>query len=203
MGRTRAFDSNTVLAAAANAFRQRGYRDVSIAELEKATGLVSGSIYNAFGDKAGLFKAALHHYVHGFVEERLAAFAGGTARLEDLERLFLSALEPPLADGYGCLVNNSIIEFGSAEGIASADIADTLAMVREAISNVLTRELGSTGAETGTMHLVVLYHGILTLSRGRTPFSEMADVVRAEFGRLKALRDRATSSAASPSVRPL
>ena len=198
MGRTRAFDSDAVLAAAANTFRQRGYRDVSIMELEKATGLVSGSIYNAFGDKAGLFKAALHHYVHGFVRQRLAAFAGEDATLEDLERLFLSVLEPPLADGHGCLVTNSIIEFGSTHGIASADIADTLAMVREAIESVLKRELGSEASEPVTMHLLVLYHGILTLSRSRTPFDEMAEAVKAEFGRLKDLRARAAAGAASP-----
>lgn len=196
MGRARTFDADAVLWAAANAFRKRGYRDVSITELEKATGLVSGSIYNAFGDKAGLFRAALHHYVHGFVEGRLAAFAGGTARLEDLERLFLSALEPPLADGFGCLVNNSIIEFGSADGIASADIEDTLVMVRNAIAGVLKREFGSPASNADTMRLVVLYHGILTLSRGRTPPNEMTDVVRDEFNRLKTLRDRAEAGAA-------
>src|SRR5690242_9520110 len=101
MGRTRTFDRDAVLFAAANAFRQRGFRDVSITELEKATGLVSGSIYNAFGDKAGLFRAALHHYVRGFVKQRLDAFAGESATLEDLEGLILSTLEPPLSDGFG------------------------------------------------------------------------------------------------------
>jgi TetR/AcrR family transcriptional repressor of nem operon len=200
MGRTRAFDSDTVLAAAANVFRQRGYRDVSIMELEKVTGLVSGSIYNAFGDKAGLFKAALHHYVHGFVRQRVAAFAGEDAKLEDLERLFLSALEPPLADGHGCLVTNSIIEFGRTGGIASADIADTLVMVREGIGNVLKRELGSEASKPETMHLIILYHGILTLSRSRTPFDEMAEVVKAEFGRLKELRARAAGTALPPVI---
>ena len=154
------------------------------------------SIYNAFGDKAGLFKAALHHYVHGFVRQRLAAFAGEDATLEDLERLFLSVLEPPLADGHGCLVTNSIIEFGNADGIASTDIADTLAMVREAIDGVLKRELGSEASEPETMHLLVLYHGILTLSRSRTPFDEMAEVVKAEFGRLKDLRARSAAGTA-------
>jgi TetR/AcrR family transcriptional regulator, transcriptional repressor for nem operon len=198
MGRTRTFNSDTVLFAAANAFRQRGYRDVSIAELEKATGLVSGSIYNAFGDKAGLFRAALHHYVHGFVRQRLAAFAGEHAKLEDLERLFLSVLEPPFADGYGCLVTNSIVEFGRDEGIASADIAATLAAVREAVGSVLKRELGPDAAEPETTHLLILYHGILTLSRSRTPFDEMAEAVKAEFGRLKQLRSRFSSVAALP-----
>lgn len=190
MGRTRTFDRDTVLFAAANLFRQRGYRDVSIAELEKATGLVSGSIYNAFGDKAGLFRAALDHYVHGFVQQRLEDFAGGHARLEDLERLYLSVLEPPLADGHGCLVTNSIIEFGRGGEMASEGVAEALKLVREGVGGVLARELGAEAAATETVRLLVLYHGILALSRSLTPFGEMADAVRAEFTRLRELRDR-------------
>ena len=189
MGRTRTFDRDAVLFAAANAFRRRGYRDVSIAELEKATGLVSGSIYNAFGDKAGLFRAALNHYVRGFVKQRLDAFAGEGATLEDLERLILTTLEPPLSDGFGCLVTNSIVEFGREEGLASADIADTLAMTEKAIGEVLARELGPAEPEAAALHLMTLYHGVLTLSRSRVPTAAMAAMVRAEFARLKALRD--------------
>lgn len=188
MARTRTFDRDAVLAAAGNAFRQHGYRDASIAELERATGLVSGSIYNAFGDKAGLFRAALAHYVHGFVRHRLSAFAGADAGLDELEQLYLSVLEPPLSDGFGCLVNNSIIEFGNAPGLASEGINETLAMVREAIAQVLAREIGSAAAEVETMQLVLLYHGVLTLSRSGTSLDAMRAAVRATFTRLRAAR---------------
>jgi len=186
MARTRTFDRDAVLAAAGNAFRQHGYRDASIAELERATGLVSGSIYNAFGDKAGLFRAALEHYVHGFVRQRLAAFAG--AGLDELEQLYLSVLEPPLSDGFGCLVNNSIIEFGNAPGIASDGITETLALVREGIETVLLREVGPASAATETMQLVLLYHGVLTLSRSGTSLEAMRGAVQATFERLRAAR---------------
>lgn len=188
MARTRTFDRDAVLAAAGNAFRQHGYRDASIAELERATGLVSGSIYNAFGDKAGLFRAALEHYVHGFVRQRLAAFAGADAGLEELEQLYLSVLEPPLADGFGCLVNNSIIEFGTAPGIASAGITETLTLVRDGIASVLGREIGSANAAVETMQLVLLYHGVLTLSRSGTSLEAMRSAVSASFERLRAAR---------------
>jgi TetR/AcrR family transcriptional repressor of nem operon len=191
MGRVRTFDRNAVLFAAANAFRQRGYRDVSIAELEKVTGLVSGSIYNAFGDKAGLFRAALNHYVHGLVRRRLDTFAGQAATLDDLERLILTTLEPPLSDGFGCLVTNSIVEFGREESVASADIAETLAMTQDAIGAVLQRELGDAATPAETLHLMTLYHGVLTLSRSRVPMEAMAGMVRAEFARLRALRGQA------------
>lgn len=178
-----------VLLSAANLFRQRGYRNVSISDLEKGTGLVSGSIYNAFVDKAGLFRAALAHYVDSFVRQRLNTFAGGEARLEDLEGLYLSVLEMPLADGHGCLVTNSIIEFGREGGVASQVLAEALELVQKGVAGVLERELGPEAAKSETTRLIVLYHGILALSRSTTPFGEMAEMVRAEFSRLRNLRD--------------
>lgn len=194
MARTREFDRDTVLLSAANLFRQRGYRNVSISDLEKSTGLVSGSIYNAFGDKAGLFRAALAHYVDSFVRQRLNTFASATARLEDLEGLYLSVLEMPLADGHGCLVTNSIVEFGREAGVASEGLGEALELVRKGVACVIERELGAEAARSETTRLIVLYHGILALSRSTTSFAEMADMVRAEFSRLRDLRDRAASA---------
>jgi TetR/AcrR family transcriptional repressor of nem operon len=188
MARTRTFDSDSVLMAAANAFRLKGYRNVSIGELEKATGLVSGSIYNAFGDKAGLFRAALGVYVRKFMGGRLEAFAGNAATLEDLEQLYLSVLTEPLNDRGGCLVTNSIIEFGSSDPLAAPDLAHALGMVQSAVRGVLERELGQ-GADVAAMRLVILYHGILALSRSQTPFEDMAAAIRAEFTALRRQRD--------------
>lgn len=189
-----------MLATAANLFRQRGYRDASIAELEKATGLVAGSIYHAFGDKSGLFKAALQHYVDGFVRARLDGFLGSEARLEDLEAYFLSVLTPPLSDGYGCLVTNSIVEFGRDGGLASQNIEETLRFVRERIGEVLKREIDAGTTETDALRLTILYHGVLTLSRSPTPFEQMAAAVISEFDRLKALRRKSTSNQQSPNA---
>jgi TetR/AcrR family transcriptional repressor of nem operon len=194
MARTRTFDSDTVLMSAANLFRQRGYRNVSIPDLENVTGLVSGSIYNAFGDKAGLFRAALRHYVKAFVAPRLTSFAGQGARLEDLEQLYLSVLETPLADGNGCLVTNSIIEFGSADPLTKDDLAQTLDLVRDSIGDVLARELPAADVPSSTMRLVILYHGILALSRSVTPVADMATAIRAEFTALRLRRDQSSPS---------
>ena len=61
-------------------------------------------------------------------------------------------------------------------------------------------QLGPEASDAPTMHLLVLYHGVLTLSRSRTPFDEMAEVIRAEFGRLKQLRDRGERSLAANEI---
>ena len=68
MGRTREFDEEAVLKGAMHVFRKHGYQGASIRDLEEATGLKGGSIYHAFGDKAGLFDAAFRHYNRAVLE---------------------------------------------------------------------------------------------------------------------------------------
>ncbi|GAC68272.1 TetR/AcrR family transcriptional regulator [Gordonia soli] len=59
MGRPRAFDTDTVLAAAVDVFTTRGYSAASVDEILAATQIRRASLYNAFGSKRGLFLAAL------------------------------------------------------------------------------------------------------------------------------------------------
>ncbi len=188
MIRQRSFDQTEVLAGAMNAFRRKGYAGVSIRDLEVATGLTSGSIYNAFGDKNGLFRAALDFYVVGFVRDRVNRFAGPEARLEDLEQLYLTVFSPPLDDGYGCLVTNSMIEFGSAATPASPAIAEVADLLNRSIGGVLAREIGSEAAATVLPRLILLYHGVLVMSRAGRLDNAMADAIAAQFAELRARR---------------
>jgi AcrR family transcriptional regulator len=59
---TKQFDHDTVVDRAMTLFWRQGYGGTSIHDLEKATRLRRGSLYNAFGDKQGLFVAALKRY---------------------------------------------------------------------------------------------------------------------------------------------
>lgn len=59
MGRTRSFDEEAVVAAAAGAFLATGFEGTSVDDLVAATGLFRGSLYQAFGSKRGLFVTAL------------------------------------------------------------------------------------------------------------------------------------------------
>ncbi|RMA46677.1 hypothetical protein CI603_03615 [Bifidobacterium sp. wkB338] len=60
MGRKRSFDDDEVLSHAREVFLEHGYEGTSIDALVKATGLLRGSLYGAFGSKRGMFVAALH-----------------------------------------------------------------------------------------------------------------------------------------------
>lgn len=189
MPRTRSFDEAKVLCGAMHAFRRDGYAGVSIKLLEQATGLTSGSLYNAYGDKEGLYRAALEHYVDTFVVERARAYTGPHARLDDLQEYFLSLLREPLADGFGCLVTNAAVEFGSASSVASEGVKKGLEVLASSIRSVLAREIGSDQADLATGRLMLLSQGILVLMRaGHASNRELEEIVRSEFASLRQAR---------------
>ena len=66
MARPRAFDEATVLAQARALFAQQGYNGTSIDDLVKATGLLRGSLYKAFGSKRNLFELLFQEVVLDF-----------------------------------------------------------------------------------------------------------------------------------------
>lgn len=188
MARTRSFDEDRVLDAAMHAFRRHGYTGLSVKQLEAETGLTSGSLYNAYGSKDGIFEAALDHYIDGLVIHRIRTHAGEAAGLDDLEGLFLTLLQTPLADGFGCLVTNSAVEFGATPSIATRGIDRTFSMLRLNIEKLLTREIGPGEAASATTRLLFLYHGMLVLARaGRMPDSA-AQAIKAEFDTLRTIR---------------
>lgn len=67
MARPRQFEEAAVVHAAMQVFWQQGFQSTSIQQLVDATGLKRGSLYGAFGDKRGLFLAALDLYATTFI----------------------------------------------------------------------------------------------------------------------------------------
>ncbi|MBV1932009.1 MAG: TetR/AcrR family transcriptional regulator [Porticoccaceae bacterium] len=63
MARHPGFDRPKVVQAALHLFWRDGYESTSIQKLLDAMGLNRGSLYNAFGDKAGLFHEVLDCYI--------------------------------------------------------------------------------------------------------------------------------------------
>ncbi|MBP2200104.1 MULTISPECIES: TetR/AcrR family transcriptional regulator [Pantoea] len=62
-GRPREFDPQDFLNSALDCFWQQGYRATSMADLMKASGLASASIYKLYADKRSIFLAALQQYM--------------------------------------------------------------------------------------------------------------------------------------------
>ena len=106
MARPRTFDADAALDAALRVFWARGYRGASLEELTAVSGGSRPSLYAAFGDKAGLFDAAIGRYVERFVApalERLDTEADGRAAV----RAYLVASADRFTDPDrppGCLI---------------------------------------------------------------------------------------------------
>lgn len=64
-GRPREFEVDDAVESAMQVFWTHGYNGTSLVDLIDGTGLSRGSLYKAFGDKRGLFLAALERYTEG------------------------------------------------------------------------------------------------------------------------------------------
>ncbi len=111
LGRPREFDEDKVLLAAAHAFWERGYHATSVDDICAATGLLRGSLYGAYGDKHGIFVAALNRYCESRVARAAESLSGAPSR-ETLRRglayYFESALDLNLARA--CFITNTALE---------------------------------------------------------------------------------------------
>ncbi|MEI9998094.1 MAG: TetR/AcrR family transcriptional regulator [Verrucomicrobiota bacterium] len=111
-GRPREFDEDKVLAAAANAFWQRGYHATSIDDLCEATGLLRGSLYGAYGDKRGLFLAALDRYSKARIARLTEGLKAGPPGRDVLRRnltyYFQACTDLDLARA--CFITNTAME---------------------------------------------------------------------------------------------
>lgn len=66
-GRPKHFDADAALDVALRLFWQHGFEATSMHDLVAATGAKAPTLYHAFGNKEGLFRAAMERYLQRFV----------------------------------------------------------------------------------------------------------------------------------------
>jgi AcrR family transcriptional regulator len=189
MGRSREYDEGSVLMGAMEAFRRKGYAAVSIRDLEVATGLKGGSLYNSYGDKAGVFAAAFGHYNQVVLRARITRYAPEAAGLAGLRRLFLTLLAEPGGGAYGCLITNSAVEFGGGSALP-ANASEGLTILSETFEqrlNAIARNgqrRASATTKLAAAKLLALYQGILVLIRAGWDKRILKAMINAEFSQL-------------------
>ena len=194
MGRPRAFDEDLALTGAMEVFRRKGYVAVSIRDLEVATGLKAGSIYNTYNDKAGLFSAAMDHYNRVVLGARLAEHAPQSAGLAGLRSLFVSLLHEPNGSSFGCLITNSAIEFGGDTAVP-AGVDEGLRTLAKTFEERLRAAQAAGELRSGlkpvfaTLRLIALYQGILVLVRAGWDKAALERMIKDEFKQLGGTHD--------------
>ncbi|MGJ0480081.1 TetR/AcrR family transcriptional regulator [Pantoea agglomerans] len=102
-GRPREFDPEVFLDTALDCFWQNGYQATSMADLKKASGLASASIYKLYPDKRAIYLAALQRYMDEGISrtvKRSAEMSPEAALREMLE--FVAKLSSAPAGERGC-----------------------------------------------------------------------------------------------------
>ena len=194
MPRPRSYDEPSFLSGAMQAFRRDGYQRVSIRALEGATGLKAGSIYNSYGDKAGLFDAAFEHYNRAVLGGRIDRFAPATAGISGLRHLFISLMHEPNGESHGCLITNSAIELDRDEK-AYRHVGTGMDMLFEVFLNRLAAAQRDGCLRAGTdpvlaaTKLLALYQGLLVLIRAGRDKQVLERLVAAEFHELESDHD--------------
>ena len=140
MARPKEFDAEKVLATAADVFWRRGYEVVSIQDLEAATGLGRGSLYNAFGDKEGLFIAALDRYIerHGAAPFRHLSNPDVRQGIQRLLEAIIARMSDP-ANPRGCLLTNTSLAFGTGSDRIDAHVAEKIATMEALFAQAIAR----------------------------------------------------------------
>jgi TetR/AcrR family transcriptional regulator, transcriptional repressor for nem operon len=114
MGRVVEFDRTDVLDRAAALFWRLGYEVVSVQDIESATGIGRGSLYNAFRDKETLFLEALDRYVELHGGAALAALEARRVEsgIRKMFEIIIDRMANP-ANPRGCLLTNTSLAFGT------------------------------------------------------------------------------------------
>lgn len=191
MARPREFDEGQVLDAAIQCFWHQGYASTSVKDLVDSTGITAASLYNAFGDKRALFRAALDRYVEVSIGERIRR----CKRLEPraaIGAFFDDILHRSLHDRRrkGCLLVNSALEVAPHD----AEFRHVIASVIQRIETFFLECLES-GQTQGTItrsrsaqelshHLVGVLMGVRVLARVKAERTLLEGVVRPALGLL-------------------
>ena len=117
MGRKKKYDRDTLIKNAMEIFRDYGFTGTSTQMLVEGLGVNRFSLYAEFGNKQGLFEAALERYDEEVIERNFGPLEDPRAGAEEIRALlefYASASKGP-ASGRGCLLCNTAVEFGPVD----------------------------------------------------------------------------------------
>ncbi|WP_148615599.1 TetR/AcrR family transcriptional regulator [Nocardioides rubriscoriae] len=141
MARVREFDTDQVLAAAVTTFRQHGFAGTSVQNLVEATGIGRGSLYAAFGDKEGLYLAALDRYRADFAQPLLALLDSEEPPLRLVREILVGLVDEIVQDGtrQACLIVSAATELVARDTAVASRVRETTDLLEETLTTLLRR----------------------------------------------------------------
>lgn len=193
MARLQEFDPDVALERAMQLFWAQGFSESSMEELVKKTGVARAGLYKVFGDKSGLFQAALTKYVSENIEDMFRPLNTPDANLPEIEALFQRVVALAKAGRFrrGCFLVNSAQEVCGGRGEIGKLIQRTLTFqtrcFRMALENARRtgRVRKTLSPKQSADALIVSFFGLATLARAGAPWSVLDHASKASIASLK------------------
>lgn len=140
MPKTKAFNKDKVLEAAAHIFRQKGYNGTSIDDVLTATGLSRSSLYDSFQDKHNLYLQSLDFYKQVGDTHLNALNEKPLSGVQKLETLFKEVVNHLIANpnDNGCLMVNAAAEMSKQCFKTNQVVCNNKAEVEDLLTGWLT-----------------------------------------------------------------
>ena len=192
MARPREFDEEEVLMAAIDAFWTNGYEGTSTRELVRRTGLSQPSLYNAFGDKRGLFRRALKAYGAWTVRDRISHLEAVLSPAHALTAYFDDVIESAMTDSLhrGCLLVNAGLCASVDDHELKQSVAEDIEEIRHFFERCMTygRQSGeltvSVSPRAAADHLFAILLGIKVQAKVNPDTTSLKAVVATAFATL-------------------
>jgi len=181
MARPREFDAEKVLSAATDVFWRNGFAGTSLAQLDRAIGLNRASLYNAFGDKRGLFLACLDHYGGREIAAAVDLLSGpgdGNGKIRKLFNGPIKAMQTG-KDRRGCLLCNSAVEIAPHDPQVEAAVMQHLNRLRDAIAAALANDTTRNDAMRRADQLTASYMGLHVMAKAGAPVAQLKRIAAA------------------------
>ncbi|WHY27063.1 TetR/AcrR family transcriptional regulator [Bacillus wiedmannii] len=148
MARLREFDEEKALDAAMQLFWEKGYAATSLSELTAKMEIQKPSLYSAFGDKEGLFEAALRRYTNLHAANIRTKLQNEQSVKEAIRTFFDNMVEEEYKKDFskGCFCINTMVELAPHN-----EKFEVLTREHQMYLTVIFQELITKGIQSGEL----------------------------------------------------
>ncbi len=178
MARPRKFDETQVIENVVSVFWDKGYEATTMQDLVKASGLLKGSLYGAFGDKQALYLTALKHYNRTRIQVSIDMLGGEGSARQKIARLFDNVIEATKSGQHagGCLLCNASLEKAVSDKSVKNEIRTTIRLLKVAIMDAIKADgINEDQAASLAAFIVSAYFGTRVLAKGGAPSAMIGD----------------------------
>jgi TetR/AcrR family transcriptional regulator, transcriptional repressor for nem operon len=185
--RPREFDEQTVVRKSMEVFWANGYAATGMRDISEATGLLPGSLHQAFGSKKRLFLMALDNYATLALDGISTMMSREGSVLENLRAAltYVASDSLPESRSKGCLMANTAAELSPQDQEVTAKIRSMFLRMEDLFAGALLR--GQNSGEVRSHRdvralarfLVTTIEGLRIYGKTQEPNQSLADIVDA------------------------